>query len=347
MILSMSEAGIIDISKKVSENIDVCENVNRKIDTSKKVKVSENVVGNTDDSKLDIFEIERFAIHDGPGIRTTVFLQGCPLRCQWCANPESQTVGRHILRFENKCTDCGRCVAFCENNALTIADGKVAANIEKCISCGKCVDECLNEAIKESGRKITCEELFSLIMRDKDYYDTSGGGITLSGGEALLQIDKLGPFLKKCKQNHIHIAVETCGYISEEIVEKAEKYVDLFLFDVKTLDHDKFQKFTGGNLQRIITAFTRICNSYSEKLIARVPVIPEFNDNEIKDIMKFVAKHHVKTIHLLPYHTLGMAKYKQLGREYPYHVTESMAPDELNPYIEIGEKMGLSVKIGG
>lgn len=298
-------------------------------------------------NELAVFEIERFAIHDGPGIRTTVFLQGCPLRCAWCANPESQTTGKHILRFLNKCTGCGQCVEACSQKALEIINGMVVVDRTKCISCGTCMEECPNAAIKISGRTITCDELFRIVMRDADYYITSGGGVTLSGGEALLQINRLIPFLVKCKESGISVAVETCGHVSVETVQTAEEYVDLFMFDIKTLDSRKLKKYTNGNLDIVLSAFEYLGRTAPEKLMVRVPVIPDFNDNEIAGIMEYAAGRNIRNLHLLPYHTLGVAKYRQLGLDYPYHITESLAPDKLLCYVEMGEKLGINVKIGG
>lgn len=296
---------------------------------------------------LDIFEIERFAIHDGPGIRTTVFFQGCPLHCAWCANPESQNVGRHMMFFVKQCSGCGSCVQACLQGAVSIPAGKAACDREKCVSCGACADTCPNNAIKVSGRKITCHELFNVVCRDVDYYQTTGGGVTLSGGEALLQIEKMVPFLEQCQQQNINIAVETCGSISGKLVNMALHYVNLFLFDLKTLNSEKFTRFTGGKLETVLTAFEHIANGNPARLTIRVPVIPGFNDDEIMPIMAYAAAHGVKKVHLLPYHTLGIAKYAHLGRAYPYPIHESMKPEVLQPYVQQGLNMGLTVKIGG
>lgn len=296
---------------------------------------------------LNIFEIERFAIHDGPGIRTTVFFQGCPLRCAWCTNPESHTAGRHIMFFSKFCAGCRKCAESCEQHAVSVMNGKALINRSECVSCGSCAEKCPQSAIRISGRQLTNEELFGVIIRDVDYYRQSGGGVTLSGGEALLQLDKMTPFLEKCRREKISIAAETRGYVPVSRVEAALEYVDLFLFDIKTLDAEKFGRLTGGKIDTTLSAFELLCKNAPEKITARVPIIPDFNDNEITEIMKFAAGHNVRKLHLLPYHTLGIAKYEQLGREYPYHVKESLAPDALLPYVERGAELGLTVKIGG
>lgn len=298
-------------------------------------------------TELNIFEIERFAIHDGPGIRTTVFFQGCPLKCEWCANPESQRSGVHIMCFSKLCTGCGRCVRICGENAVNIKNGKSEIDRNKCISCGKCADVCPNSSIKISGRKISDDELFKTVVRDIAYYKSSGGGVTLSGGEALLQIDKLASFLTKCRDSGINIAAETCGYVPLKIIKAAMNYVDLFLFDIKSLNAEKFKSFTDGDLNTVKTAFEALCGSCPEKVIARVPVIPDFNNNDISEIMEYVQKNGVKEIHLLPYHTLGVSKYEQLGRKYKFACRESLDSGALTQYAEIGEKLGLTVRIGG
>lgn len=299
------------------------------------------------ESALDIFEIERFAIHDGKGIRTNVFFQGCPLRCQWCANPESQTVGRHIMHFKKRCTGCGKCENICRNSAIKISDGKSEIDRQKCVSCGKCAEMCPGNAIKISGRKITCDKLFDIVARDLDYYETSGGGVTISGGEALLQLEKMQPFLEKCRSNHIDIAAETCGCVSKEKIVLAEKFVDSFLFDIKSIDAEKFRKYTGGDLSVVKAAFETLCRIAPEKVIARVPVIPGFNDGDISEIMKYVHENSVRGIHFLPYHTLGISKYEQLNREYEFPCRKSLSADTLEHLVKDGEEMGLTVRIGG
>lgn len=299
------------------------------------------------DAGLDIFEIERFAIHDGNGIRTTVFFQGCALRCRWCANPESHTAGKHIMFFSRLCSGCGKCAAVCGQNAVKLIDGKSVIDRSRCVSCGICTAKCPCGALKISGRKISNDELFDIVLRDKDYYDASGGGVTLSGGEALLQAEKMLPFLCRCREEHIGIAVETCGYAPLSAFESVLGYADMFLFDIKTIDNRKFEEYTGGNIKTVLSAFEFLCRIAPERVTVRVPVIPGFNDNEISDIMSYAAARDVRELHLLPYHTLGISKYEQLGLDYPYHIRESLAPDTLLPYNKMGEKLGLKVKIGG
>lgn len=299
------------------------------------------------DNGLNVFNIEKFAIHDGSGIRTAVFFQGCPMRCPWCANPESQSVGTHIMHTARFCVGCGRCAKACPQKAVTISSGKAEIDRKICDSCGKCAEVCLNNAIKISGKKMSCNEIFDVVVRDKDYYSESGGGVTLSGGEALMNIDPILPLLEIFRKYKISVAVETCGCVLAENIERAIEYIDEFLFDLKSLDAAKLKKVTGGDLKTILDSFNAVCEKCPEKVTVRVPVIPEFNYDEITDIIEFAARNGIKRLHLLPYHTLGITKYEQLGIEYPYPVTAALEPVAVEQFKEYGEKIGLSIKIGG
>jgi len=296
---------------------------------------------------LAIFEIERFALHDGPGLRTAIFLQGCPLRCPWCANPESQRMGQQRMFFAQRCAGCGACVSCCPQQALHMEAGKVSCNRASCTACGACVQTCPAAAVQLSGRQISCEALYALVARDADYYHATGGGVTLTGGEALLQLDALLPFLTRCRAAGIHIAVETCGCLPPSVIDKALDAIDLFLFDLKTLEEEKFARVTGGSLPMVLEAFARIANRDPRRLIARIPVIPGFNMEEIPALLAHVAACGVAEAHLLPYHTLGMAKYAQLGRAYPYPVREPLSPEALEPFAALGNTLGLTIHIGG
>lgn len=299
------------------------------------------------EQRVPVFNIERFAIHDGPGIRTTVFFQGCPLRCAWCANPESQTVGRKLMFLQKKCAGCGRCAERCPQKAIFLREGKACIDRALCIRCGRCEETCPNGAMSMSGKEMTLSEIYQIIIRDFDYYVQSGGGLTLSGGEALLYIDTIMPLLTKCREDGIHISVETCGNVPEKNIETALTGVDLFLFDLKTLHEKKLEKYTGGNLSLILGNFSRIAGENPDKIVARVPVIPGVNDagEDILEIFRFAAERGVSRINLLPYHTLGLTKYNQLGRPYPFECRESMKRERLLPFQEEGRKMGLEVTV--
>ncbi len=296
---------------------------------------------------IPVFNIERFAIHDGAGIRTTVFLQGCPMRCEWCANPESQSVGTHIMHIGNCCTGCGRCVEKCPEKCIDILLGKAHINRALCTACGVCTRACLNDALKSSGQMMSCDELLKIILRDREYYETSGGGVTFSGGEAILHIDELIPLLQSLKSEGINIAFETCGCISIEAVKVAMEYADFFLFDIKSLDEEKLKKHTYGSLKTILAALEYICANAAEKIIARVPVLPDFNFHEIGRIMEYAKHVGIGEIHLLPYHTLGMSKYEQLGREYPFSCRTPLDKNTVKKFVPLAQQLGMKVKIGG
>ena len=302
------------------------------------------------EESLPIFNIERFAIHDGPGIRTTVFLQGCPLRCKWCANPESHEIRPRLLYLNKKCIGCGRCQAICPRHAITISqDGKALIDREKCKCCGTCAESCLGEALKISGKWMSPEEIYDIVIKDKDYYKATGGGVTFSGGEALLHIEKLTGVLRRCNNEKISLAVETCGYVSKEQIELAYQYFDLFLFDLKTLDTDKFYTSTGGKLETILFNLKWLSEEAADRITLRIPVIPQFNHTmeEVGEILSFACKLGIKKADLLPYHTLGLIKYRQLGVPYEFPCQSGLSEDELLPYKEMGEKMGIQMSIGG
>lgn len=294
-----------------------------------------------------VFDIERFAIHDGPGIRTVVFLQGCPLKCEWCANPESQQIGRHVMQFERKCTGCGNCVLACPHGAVRIIFGKSRILREKCQTCGNCAAACLNEAIGMSGRQMNAREILDIVLRDRVYYESSGGGVTFSGGEALLYAKQLIPLWEGLCGENVTIALETCGHVPPENAELAAEYADVFLFDIKSLDREKFRRHTGGDLETVLRAFQTLCRRAAERVTVRVPVIPLFNDSEeeLRRILAYAGESGVKQAELLPYHTLGVSKYGQLGMRYPYPVREGLNRETLLKYEKIGQRIGIEVTI--
>ena len=299
--------------------------------------------------KLPVFNIERFAIHDGEGIRTAVFLQGCPLRCSWCANPESQTIGKNLMFLRKKCAGCGTCVQHCTQQAVSLVDGHAQIDRSRCVRCGACAEACPQAALKIIGQGMTAEEIFSVVIRDMDYYRQTHGGLTLSGGEALLHIDALQPLLQSCKSHQIPIDFETCGHVPSEHIEKALSWTERFLYDVKTTDAEKFYRMTGGNLALVLKNLEIIAERDAKKIVVRIPVIPTFNhtEREIQAILDVALRLNISRVDLLPYHTLGMTKYAQLGREYPFTEKKSLSPEALRSYAEMGRKMGLTVTIGG
>ena len=298
--------------------------------------------------KATIFNIERFAIHDGPGIRTTVFFKGCPLKCPWCANPESQKQIKQLQYNQKKCVTCGYCVKNCPNGAIAFQEEKIVLLREKCQKCGRCVENCPNTALSFIGEEREIDEIYAEVIKDKDYYVASGGGVTLSGGEVMLQPKAAKELLKRLKADGIHTAVETCGDVQAEAFRKLVEYVDLFLFDVKHVDREKVKNVTGGNLERILQNLSYLATCKISEIVIRVPIIPHFNYEAevITKIFELAQRCEIREVHLLPYHTLGIHKYEQLGMNYQMP-EQRILKEELLSYASMGEQMGLKVGIGG
>ena len=259
-----------------------------------------------------IFDIERNSFVDGPGIRTTVFFKGCNLKCAWCHNPESQYFKPQMMFYQDKCKGCGKCKEICPTP-------------DRCTLCRKCTLYCPVDARKVCGKEYTVDEVFSEIIKDKSYYENSGGGVTFSGGECMLQIDFLCKILKKCKENGIHTAVDTAGHIPFDSFEKILPYTDLFLYDIKIFDREKHKKYVGAHNDLILENLKKLFKA-NAKIWIRIPIIPTVNDSieemkKIKDFLKTTGMP--EKIELLPYHAMGENKYFALGKEY----TVFAAPD--------------------
>jgi pyruvate formate lyase activating enzyme len=264
-----------------------------------------------------IFNIQRYSIHDGPGIRTTVFLKGCPLRCFWCQNPESQDLKPEILLDRKKCTLCGKCIAICPTGASRLSEETLTLERMVCNGCGKCVEVCPNEARKLVGRCITVDEIMHPVLRDVKFYENSGGGVTLSGGEPTAQSRFALSILQKCKERGLHTVLDTCGCAPWSMMKKLLDYVDLVLYDIKHMDPQKHYEATGKDNRLILRNVMRIGDH--KPLRIRVPLIPEFNDGpeEIRTIARFVKKElNSVPIDLLPYNKLGENKYDLLDKDY-------------------------------
>ncbi|MBO5454271.1 MAG: glycyl-radical enzyme activating protein [Clostridia bacterium] len=265
--------------------------------------------------KALISDIKRFAVHDGDGIRTTVFFKGCPLKCVWCHNPESIDFKPQVAYYENKCIDCGECVSVCPSGAHKFTQEGHIFERDLCVACGKCEKACLGEALKFYGKEMTVDELLPLLLEDKDFYKTSGGGVTLSGGECLMQADFCAELLQMLKKEGINTAVDTCGYVPKESIDKVLPYTDTFLYDIKAIDENVHIKCTGKS-NRLILENIKYIDSLDKSIEVRIPYVPNYNDNQIKQIADFLKglKNSIK-VRVLPYHNYAGSKYEALDME--------------------------------
>ncbi len=260
----------------------------------------------------NICNIQPFSVHDGPGIRTTVFMKGCSLRCFWCHNPESQDTKKTIAYYSHKCIGCGACGAVCPHSE----NGKAAFFSERCILCGKCAEACFAEAIEAIGEEISADQLMEKLLRDKSMFCSSGGGVTFSGGEPLLQADFVSEVLKRCKAEGIHTAVETAAHVPWESFEKVIPYCDCFICDIKSADTEKHRRATGAGNERILENLTKL-TAIHKNVEIRTPVIPGFNDSEediiaIRDIVRSFGGE--VNYSLLPFRGMCRSKYISQGR---------------------------------
>lgn len=269
-------------------------------------------------TKGTVFNIQKFSVNDGPGIRTTVFMKGCPLHCLWCHNPESNAITPDLLFNEEKCVLCGGCAAVCPNKCHIFQDGEHRINRASCIACGKCVEVCPVEALELAGYETTVADVISEVMKDKLFYETSGGGMTLSGGEPMYQFDFALALLKAAKAEGLHTCIETCGFAKPEHYSIIAEYVDIFLFDYKLTDPELHTQYTGVDNQLILQNL-HMLDDMGCNLVLRCPIIPTAND--IRDHFKGIANtanslKHIQQVHIEPYHPLGSGKMKKLGKEY-------------------------------
>lgn len=303
--------------------------------------------------KATIFNVQKYNMYDGPGVRTLIFFQGCPLRCKWCANPEGMIKKYRVMFKSNSCVNCGACVSVCPVGIHTISNEslkhEVNRNIE-CIGCRKCVDACLNSALSIVGEVKTISELVEIVEEDRAFYEASGGGVTLGGGEVLMQPEAASSLLMACKQEGINTAIETCGYAKLESVLKVAEFTDLFLFDIKHINSDKHFELTGVRNEQILENLKELLRrKYKVKI--RMPLLKGVNDRkeDIEDIIKFLIPFkdykNFKGIDLLPYHKMGVNKYKQLGIEYPIEGDPSLSNEDLNKIEGWIKKYDLSVKV--
>lgn len=293
-----------------------------------------------------IFNIQRFSLHDGPGIRTTVFLKGCPLSCRWCANPESINPDPEIMTYDMKCIKCRGCVEACPSGAITV-DGNIRRiDRSKCNLCLKCTSVCPTGAIEKTGKYVSPEEALKEIEKDKPFYQNSGGGVTFSGGEPLAQWQFLLEVCKQCKERNISTILDTTGCASWEVMERILEYTDLVLYDIKHLDPLKHIEGTGVDNELILNNFKKTACKVRTWL--RVPVIPNYNDSAtyMSKLGEFCAGVGIEKISLLPYHTWGEHKYERLGKVYALRGIESLLPESLEGLKEVIESYGLTATVG-
>jgi len=295
-----------------------------------------------------VFNIQKYSLHDGPGIRTTVFLKGCPLRCGWCHNPESRAPGPEISWSEVRCVRCSQCWEACPQAA---ADRPASPEIDRqrCLRCGQCVAVCPTGARELVGRQRTVAEVMAEVLQDRIFYDESGGGVTLSGGEPLMQPEFSRELLAACRAQGLHTAVDTCGYGRGEDLLALAAVTDLFLYDVKILDDDRHRQYTGASNVVILENLKALCRVRADVWI-RVPVIPGFNDDvrDVEATAAWVASlGNVRQLHLLPYHALGKNKAERVGLVPDMAPAAGPADDHLEALAERARAYGLEVQIGG
>lgn len=298
-----------------------------------------------EETKGLIFDIKRYAIHDGPGIRTTVFLKGCPARCLWCANPESQSFAPEVAFLESECIGCGRCLETCPNGAISMVEGHRFLDRASCTACGKCVEACPAEALELMGREVTAESLYEEISSDRPFWERSGGGLTLSGGEPLAQGGFALNFLKKCKEHHVHTAIETCLHAPKEVLESIAPYLDYVLCDMKVMDDEKHRRYTGVGNGLIKENLAFLLERPGDVLV-RMPLIPGVNDDEenLTALAAFINGHRPGAkLELLAYHRLGEGKYARLGRDYEMPETIPPTKEEVEQAEEFLTRHGLEM----
>ena len=301
-----------------------------------------------------VFNIQSYSIHDGPGIRVTVFVKGCPLRCLWCANPESNLAKPQLMTYSSKCTGCGSCLETCPNKAISIGplNDKMVALTDRtlCADCGACVSVCPNEAREIAGKLMRVDEVLEKVQKDRLFIDASGGGMTVSGGECLMYPDFTEALLFAAQEAGLHTAVETCCFASREVVDRVFAYVDLAMIDIKHMNSELHKKYTGVPNEPILDNIRHIYHDLKVPMMISLPTIPGYNDDEINiaATAKFVAEELGSDVHirLLPYHRLGESKNESLGKKMD--MTIPVPTDEfMQARKALVESFGITAQIGG
>lgn len=302
-----------------------------------------------------IFDIKKYSINDGPGIRTTVFFKGCPLDCWWCHNPESKAFKPELMFRANRCTLCAECVPTCPLNAISPhpnpspenGRGAMTTDWAVCDNCGQCAEACYNGARELVGREMTVAQVMKEIERDVPFFDQSKGGVTFSGGEPLMQRKFLAELLKICREHEIHTVVDTSGYATWEAIDSIRGYVNLFLYDLKLMDDERHKQYTSVSNKLILENLRRL-DEVGAACVVRIPLIPGVNDDEenLRESGKFLAElKNIVVVDLMGYHDIAKAKYEALGQVYRLSETKAPSAEKLQAAAKILEGFGLSVKV--
>ncbi|MGL5348261.1 MAG: trans-4-hydroxy-L-proline dehydratase activase [Peptostreptococcaceae bacterium] len=298
-----------------------------------------------------VINIQKCSIHDGPGIRTTVFFKGCPLNCIWCHNPESKSYNKDVLYNEEKCTKCESCIKCCPENAIYSYNNNVCLDRTKCSHCETCLDYCLNNAREVVGKEYRIKDLVKEIEKDRIFYEESGGGVTLSGGEVMTQnIDYIERLVKILYEKGISVAIDTCGYAKYENYEKILPYVEVFLYDIKLINDERHILFTDKSNKLILENLVKLSDK-NANINIRIPLIDginvDKNNDEVKEIINFIKQLNIKKVNLLPYHNIGMYKYKKLDMQYNEIKMDRPSDKKLEEIKKLFEAENFDTSIGG
>ncbi len=296
-----------------------------------------------------IYNIQRYSTHDGPGIRTTVFMKGCPLACWWCHNPEGRDIEPDHSIVASRCIGCGECVDACPEGAALLTPDGPTVDLNHCIHCGACAEACPTEARSFIGREISVDELLLEVGKDRVFYEESGGGVTFSGGEPLMQLDFLLAALEACREQCHHTVVDTSGSASTAVLEQVAAHADLLLFDLKHMDDAVHRRYVGASNTRILENLTLLAKM-GQDVWVRLPLIPGVNDDEqnIDATAAFLASLEKQyPLHLLPYHRVGSDKYRRMGKQYPMTGLEPPSEEQTALIAEHMRSYGLEVRVGG